>query len=177
MWINAIFIEYKACLSVPLAIYLTPTQLYAAEILLSKKKVKKACPILCNLIDCSLPGSTVHGIFQTRILERIAISFSRKSSWPRDWSRVSRIIGRQFTIWATREVPKENINLGWKTHFDLFFQDSLDSCGVNWAGHIFHKTNVLAQLWLRLRYHYLPSGHYVRHFQKEYVFHVWLIHF
>ena len=34
-----------------------------------------------------------------------AISFSRRSSWPRDWTRVSRIVGRCFTVWATREVP------------------------------------------------------------------------
>ena len=51
-----------------------------------------------------LPGSSVHGIFQARILEWVAISFSRRSSWPRDWTWVSRIIGRCFTIWATGEV-------------------------------------------------------------------------
>ena len=53
-------------------------------------------------MDCSPPGSSVHGIFQAWIL--VAVSFSRGSSWPRDWSRVSRIVGRCFTIWATREV-------------------------------------------------------------------------
>ena len=142
-----------------------------------ESEVAQLCPTLCDPIDCSLPGSTVHGISQARILEWVAISFSRRSSRPRDWSRVSCITGRHFAIWATKEIPKENINLGWKTHFDLFFQDSLDSCGVNWAGHIFRKADVLAELWLRLRYHYLPSGHYVRHLQKEYAFHVWLMHF
>ena len=49
---------------------------------------------------------TVHGIFQARILEWAAISFSRGSSWPRDQTQVSRTVGRCFTIWATREVPK-----------------------------------------------------------------------
>ena len=44
--------------------------------------------------DCSPPGSSVHGIFQARILEWVAISFSRRSSQPRDWTRVSRIVGR-----------------------------------------------------------------------------------
>ena len=44
-----------------------------------------------------LPGSSVHGIFRARILEWVAISFS----WPRDWTQVSRIVGRRFTIWAT----------------------------------------------------------------------------
>ena len=56
-------------------------------------------------MDCSLPGSSIHGIFQTRILEWVAISFSRGSSWPRDWTQVSRIAGRLFTTWATREIP------------------------------------------------------------------------
>ena len=55
-------------------------------------------------MDCSLPGSSVHGIFQARILEWVAISFSRRSSWPRDWTWVSHIVGRCFTVWATREV-------------------------------------------------------------------------
>ena len=54
--------------------------------------------------DYSLPGSSIHGIFQARILEWVAFSFSRTSSQPRDWTRVSLIVGRRFTIWATREV-------------------------------------------------------------------------
>ena len=53
---------------------------------------------------CSLPGSSVHGIFQARILEWVAIFFSRGSSRPRDQTQVSRIAGRLLTIWATREV-------------------------------------------------------------------------
>ena len=44
------------------------------------------CPTLRNAMDCSLPGFSVHGIFQARILEWIAISFSRGSFWPRDWT-------------------------------------------------------------------------------------------
>ena len=48
-------------------------------------------------------GSSVHGIFQARILEWVAIPFSRRSSWPRDRTRVFSIEGRFFTIWATRE--------------------------------------------------------------------------
>ena len=55
-------------------------------------------------MDCSLPGSSVHGIFQTIELEWIAISFSRGSSQPRDRTRVSHIVDRCLTIWATREV-------------------------------------------------------------------------
>ena len=53
----------------------------------------------------SLPGSPVHGILQARILEWVAIPFSRGSSWPRDPTRLSHIAGRFFTIWATRKAP------------------------------------------------------------------------
>ena len=56
-------------------------------------------------MDCSLSSSSVHGIFQARILEWVAISFSGGSSRPRDWTRVFHIAGRRFTIWATREAP------------------------------------------------------------------------
>ena len=52
----------------------------------------------------SLPGSSVHGIFQARILEWLAISFSRGSSQPRDRTQVSCIVGRHFIVWATREA-------------------------------------------------------------------------
>ena len=55
------------------------------------------CLILCNPVDSSQPGSSVHGIFQARILDWLAISFSRRSSRPGDWSCVCCIscIGRQ----------------------------------------------------------------------------------
>ena len=54
---------------------------------------------------CSLPGSSVHGILQGRVLAWVAIPFSRGSSWPRDQIQVSHITGIFFTIWATREAP------------------------------------------------------------------------
>ena len=60
---------------------------------------------LWDPMDCSLSGSSVHGIFQARLLEWIAISFSKGSSRPKDRTRVSCITGRCFTIWATREAP------------------------------------------------------------------------
>ena len=52
-----------------------------------------------------LPGSSVHGSFRARILEWVAIYFSRGSSWPRDWTQVSCTAGGFLTIWATREAP------------------------------------------------------------------------
>ena len=63
-------------------------------------EVAQSCPTLCDSMDCSPSGSSVHGILQARILEWVAISFSRASSWPRDWTRVSHIVGRHFTIWT-----------------------------------------------------------------------------
>ena len=69
----------------------------------SESEVVQSCLTLCDPMDCSLPGSSVYGIFQARILEWVAISFSI-SSRPRDWTQVSCIVGRHFTIWATREV-------------------------------------------------------------------------
>ena len=69
----------------------------------SESEVAHSCPTLCNPMDCSLPGSSVHGIFQARVLEWIAISFSRGFSQLRDGNQVSCIVNRCFTIWATRE--------------------------------------------------------------------------
>ena len=53
---------------------------------------------LCNLMDCNLPDSSIHAIFQARILEWVAISFSKGSSQPRDCTWVSHTAGRLFTI-------------------------------------------------------------------------------
>ena len=65
----------------------------------SESEVAQSSPTLSNPMDCSLPGSSVHGIFQARVLEWVAISFSRGSSQPRDQTRVSHI-----NLWATREA-------------------------------------------------------------------------
>ena len=60
--------------------------------------VAPSCPTLCNPMDCSLPGSFVHGILQTRILAWVAIPFYRRSSWPRDQTGLSYIADRFFTL-------------------------------------------------------------------------------
>ena len=62
------------------------------------------CPTLCNSVDCSLPGSSVHGILQARILELGAILLSRGLSQPKDRIWVSRIAGRFFTL-SHQESP------------------------------------------------------------------------
>ena len=61
-------------------------------------------PTLCDSTDYSPPDSSIHGILQARILEWVAISFSRGSSQPRNLTQVSCIAGRFFPIWATKEA-------------------------------------------------------------------------
>ena len=65
--------------------------------------VAQLCPTLCDPMDCNPPGSSVHEIFQARILEWVAVSFSRGSSRPRDRTQVSHIAGRRFNLCTTRE--------------------------------------------------------------------------
>ena len=71
-----------------------------------KVLVAQSCPTLCSPMDYSSPGSSVHGVLQARILEWVAIPFSRRSSQLRDRTRVSLTACRFFTIWATREACK-----------------------------------------------------------------------
>ena len=59
-------------------------------------EVTQSGATLCDPMDCSPPGSSIHGIFQARVLEWVAISFSRGSSPPRDWTQVSHIASRCF---------------------------------------------------------------------------------
>ena len=59
--------------------------------------VTQSCPTLCDPIDCSLPGSSVHGLLQATVQEWVVISFSRGSSQPRDQTQVSCIAGGLFT--------------------------------------------------------------------------------
>ena len=67
----------------------------------SESEVAQSCPTLCDPMDCSPPGSSIHGTLQARVLEWVAIAFSRRCSQPRDWTQVSRIVGRHFTVWAS----------------------------------------------------------------------------
>ena len=70
-------------------------------VLTSEVKVAQSCLTLCDSMDY-----VVHGILQARILEWLAFPFSRESSQPRDQTQVSRIAGRFFTSWATREAQE-----------------------------------------------------------------------
>ena len=65
--------------------------------------VTQSCLTLWDSMDCSPPGSSVHGILQARILEWVAMPSSRESSWSRDWTQVSNSADGFFTIWVTWE--------------------------------------------------------------------------
>ena len=74
----------------------------------SRSEIAQSCPTLCDPMDYSLQGFSIHGVFQARVLEWVTISFSLGSSWPRHQTQVSRIVGRHFTIWATREAQMQS---------------------------------------------------------------------
>ena len=80
-------------------------------------------PTLCNTMDCSPPGSSVHGILQARVLGQIAIPCSRVSSQPRDWTWVSRFASRFFTTWVTREAQ-----IFWKLQIYAEYTISVFKC-------------------------------------------------
>ena len=70
--------------------------------------VAYSCPTLCDPVGCSLPGSSIHGVFQARILEWVVISSSRGSSWPRNWTHISWgscIVRWILYNWATWVAP------------------------------------------------------------------------
>ena len=97
-------------------------QQISSTVLKSKVKglVAQSYPALGNPLDYSLLGFSVHWILQARILEWVAIPFSRESSEPRDQTRVSHITGRFFTIWVTRIFL---ILINWLSagNLDVFF--------------------------------------------------------
>ena len=85
--------------------------------------VTQSCLTLCDLMKCSPPGSSVHGILQIRILEWEAIPFSRCYSQLRDWTQISSIPGRFFTVWAT-----DGLVVKWMVFWQAFKYD----LKVNW---------------------------------------------
>ena len=102
----------------------------------SESEVAQSCLTLCDSMDCSLPGSSIHGIFQARKLEWVAISSSRRSSRPRGWTQASRIVGRCITVWTTREVRKLT-----SSHFSLAPHSFLLLC-------FYHFSNGWFQHWI-----------------------------
>ena len=105
------------------SLFISKTQIKTRyHLILSKwSEVAQLCPTLCDPVNCSPPGSSILGILQARILEWVAISFSRGTSRPRDRTQVSRIAGRRFNLWATRDRQgihfQKRVIMSWKdTH-------------------------------------------------------------
>ena len=128
-FIHHIKMEGKSLLNMPPFQYYLRKFWYLSDCGTSclKVKVSSLCPTLCGLMDCSLPGSSVHGIFQARILEWVAIPFSRGSWQPRDWTQASRTGSGFLTVWATREALKALVKAikrkkktSWMTTHDIF---------------------------------------------------------
>ena len=114
--------------------------------------VTQSCLTVYDPMDCSLPGSSVHGILQARILEWVVIPFSRRSSQPRDWTWFSRIAGRFFTVWATREASREVGNRSLQ-NIPLVIFRRLESSPFFWEapGSIHLWITVMVPLWDNLR--------------------------
>ena len=74
-------------------------------------------------MDCSLPGSSVHGIFQARILEWVAISFSRRSSWSRDWTCISWIGRHSLPLSHQRSAQKQYRNAKSRLSNAIFYNN------------------------------------------------------
>ena len=101
--------------------------------------VIQSCPTLCDSMDCSPPGSSVYGISQARLLEWVAVSFSRESSGPRDWTQVSCIAGKFFTIEATREALYDCLNCVYVKGKTKKFELSIGRIISNFCNHNFSK--------------------------------------
>ena len=71
----------------------------------------QSCPTLWDPMNCNLPGFSVCGILQARILEWVVMPSFKGSSQPRDWTRSPALTGTFFTVWATREVPLNFVRL------------------------------------------------------------------
>ena len=92
-------------------------------------EVAQSCPTLCDPMDCGPLGSSIPRILQARILEWVTIPFSRGSSQPKDWTQVSFITGKFFTIWTTKEIilyewcyPSEHLKI---FSYNLVFSTSV----------------------------------------------------
>ena len=111
--------------------------------------VTQSCLTLCDPMDCSPAGSSVHGILQARILEWVAMPSTRGSSQPRDRTLVSRTAGKFFTAWASRDIQGLFICNGLKICIsipDLFQEFPLPTPWLH-----------LECLKSRLKWNYFPS--------------------
>ena len=133
------------------------------------------CPILCDPLDCSHSGSSVHGISQARILEWVAISYSRESSWPRTWTWLCCVECRRidaFELWCWRRllrVPwtarRSNQSILKEISPGISLEGIMLNLKLQYFGHLmqrtdsFEKTLMLGQIegrrrrkWQRMRW-------------------------
>ena len=118
----------------------------------------QSCPTLCDPMDFSLQESSVHGIFQARLLEWVAISSVRGSSQPRGWTYISCIfwIGKWIVYqWATQEALWEGIKEGL---LDWTFNKTSPR---NWSLNLYIK-------WMRKQALYVSDGKYFRQWKLKF---------
>ena len=142
-------LEHRQAMHIPPALHPNFWSTQPIKVMLTKKihnvcfwLVTKSCLTLCNPMDCSLPGSSVHEILQARILKWVAMPSFRGSSRPRYWTHVS-CIGRQSLYhWAMRKAQCESCELSfiwvklrmtaWETAPQIAFRDcSKEAVGRN----------------------------------------------
>ena len=134
--------------------YLTPLTSNFLPYQLAESEVAQWDPALCDPLDCSLPGSSVHGIFQARILEWVVIYFSRGSAQPRDQTQVFRVAGRCSATRATKKARYANL-----------LYDHKGGCGYHFP-HLLsqypHNEAVFPPVaWLPMKAEPLPQSHSV----------------
>ena len=120
--------------------------------------VAQWCLTVCDPMYCSPSGSSVHGILQARILEWVAIPFSKESFQPRDRTQVSHITGRFLTFWATREDYFTYMLFYLKTHnFSITMRKYPSIPNVGTLLQILHwYSSEFSKIW---KARYLKNGH------------------
>ena len=124
--------------------------------------VAQLWPTLCNPMDCSLPGSSVPGILPARVLEWVAMSSSRGSSQPRDWTQVSCIAGRSFIVWDTREAHPQSSQSAFTTVcLTLYTPKAPSSSGrILWAHYALSRPDVAPLPGMLSPPHFPPAPNY-----------------
>jgi len=108
---------------------------HTISLIKKESEITQSCPILCDPMDCRLPDSSVHGIFQAKILEWVAISFSRGFSWPRDRTCISHTAGQGslYHSYVESKIWREWIYLQNRLieRTDLRLQEEVDAGGTD----------------------------------------------
>ena len=125
----------------------------------TESEVAQWCLTLCDPMDCSLSGVSIHGIFQARVLDWVAISFSRVSSWSRDLTQVSYIAGRCFYSLSHQRRPF--------TYRDPFNLKTVIQ-QLNDIGIISTSTPCIAKIWVKgMKKDLFPPRNYCLNNRKQ----------